>query len=84
MGVGAELLDDLMIKNLLQEESLEQHMSEGVWVTASKGVVEISCMESIHIMNTISWLGENPAYPYSDEYIKKFKEEMKKRGALFL
>lgn len=79
MGMGQEIMDDLMLQEHLHEIHMEDLANSECWETADKRTIRIVDMETSHLQNTIRWLGKNDLYPYSDSFIKLMQEELKKR-----
>ncbi len=79
MGMGQEIIDELMI----QDAFLEQHMSELVsskcWETADKRVLKIADMDDGHLRNTIKWLHKNHHYYFADSFISLMQSELGSR-----
>lgn len=79
MGIGQEIMDELIIQDALLEERLRELVNNKCWETADNHVLKISDMKDDHLINSIRWLERNPRYYFSDSFITLMKQELERR-----
>ena len=80
MGMGADLLEEVMINEFILEGYMRERLRNRIWVTSGGKEIPIQRMGDIHIYHTINWLERNHHYPFYDEWIELFKIELESRG----
>jgi hypothetical protein len=79
MGMGQEMMDDLIIQDALLEQHMSELVSSKCWETADKRVLKIANMEDGHLKSTIKWLYRNDHYYFADSFISLMETELRSR-----
>ena len=79
MGMGQEMMDELMIQDALLEQRMSELVSSKCWETADKRTLKICDMGNEYLVNTIKWLERNDNYYFSDSFISIMKQELASR-----
>ena len=61
MGMGAELLDEMLWEMEIAEERMLWHIENGIWITRDNEDIDIRDMDQRHLDNCIAFLKRNEA-----------------------
>lgn len=81
MGMGEEILSDMMAQEDARSYHFETLLDNKEWSTSDGKILDISEMDRSHIVNTINFIKRKPEFffDYTDDLIHMFKEELKRR-----
>jgi len=79
MGMGQEIMYELMAADALLEQRMSELVSSKCWETADKRVLKIADMSDSHLKNTIKWLQRNDHYYFSYSFVSLMEQELRLR-----
>lgn len=81
MGMGEEILSDMMAQEDTASYHLERMLENKDWETNDGRLLDVCEMDRSHIVNTINFIKrkQHRFYGYADEFISMFEEELKRR-----
>lgn len=82
MGIGEEILSDMMAHEDATTYHLEMMLENKSWETKEGKVLDLCEMDRSHIENTINFIKrkEGRFFGYANAFISMFEEELKRRN----